>query len=188
MLVKRVNFLWLTLLPFLLAACADVPPTIVVPALSATPPATASPSPTAAEPVLPPTGTPAAGYPGLATATAAATATPSLPLTATAPAPSATATPPPPSATVDGLAPGSPAAAAIRDLAQRLALAPEAIEVVAVVADEFPAGDLGCPTADQPARPIPALVTGQRITLSAAGLTYRYHAHGPQLVFCGAER
>jgi hypothetical protein len=76
--------------------------------------------------------------------------------------------------------------ATIQDLARRLNVAPADVEVVEVVGDEFPAGDLGCPSPEQPARPIPALVTGQRITLSVSDTAYLYHTHGQQIVFCGS--
>jgi len=59
------------------------------------------------------------------------------------------------------------------------------VAVVSVVGDEFPASNLGCPCPKCPELPIPAFVTGQRITLAAQGKHYEYHARGCMVVFCG---
>ena len=75
---------------------------------------------------------------------------------------------------------------AIADLAVRLNISAGAVEVVSTTADEFPASNLGCGQfSKQPDRPIPALLTGQRIVLAADGYQYVYHAHGAQVVYCG---
>jgi len=72
------------------------------------------------------------------------------------------------------------------DLAARLAVSVAAVELVSVTPDEFPASNLGCGEfSKQPDRPIPALVTGQRIVLDVSGHRYVYHAHGPQIAYCG---
>jgi hypothetical protein len=72
-----------------------------------------------------------------------------------------------------------------QDLAQRLGIPGEAIRLVSVTPDEFPAGDLGCPAPGRTPRPIPALVSGQSIVLDAQGRQYTYHARRSQVVFCG---
>ncbi|MGA9349783.1 MAG: hypothetical protein WBW48_13395 [Anaerolineae bacterium] len=77
-------------------------------------------------------------------------------------------------------------ASAREDLAKRLGIPVEEVTVVSVVGDEFPASNLGCPCPKCPERPIPAIVTGQRITMAAQGKNYEYHARGNMVVFCGA--
>ena len=74
---------------------------------------------------------------------------------------------------------------AAEDLASRLGVQPGDLRIVSVTADEFPAGDLGCPQPGVTPLPMPAIVTGQVILLEVDGVQYRYHAHGPQLVYCG---
>ena len=71
------------------------------------------------------------------------------------------------------------------DLARRLGIPVGEVTVVSVVGDEFPASNLGCPCPKCPELPIPAIVTGQRITLAAQGKNYEYHARGGMVVFCG---
>jgi len=71
------------------------------------------------------------------------------------------------------------------DLARRLGIPVGEVTVVSVVGDEFPASNLGCPCPKCPELPIPAIVTGQRITLAAQGKNYEYHAGGGMMVFCG---
>jgi len=71
------------------------------------------------------------------------------------------------------------------DLASRLGIPVGEVTVVSVVGDEFPASNLGCPCPKCPEIPIPAIVTGQRITLAAQGKNYEYHARGSMVVFCG---
>ena len=79
-------------------------------------------------------------------------------------------------------------ARAIVDLARRLEIAPEEIEVITVFYDAFPAHGLGCPLPDRPSKGAapdrPALVTGQVIQLRVADEVYVYHARGTQVVFC----
>jgi hypothetical protein len=71
------------------------------------------------------------------------------------------------------------------DLARRLGIAVEEVTVLSVVGDEFPASNLGCPCPKCPEVPIPAIVTGQRITLAAQGKNYEYRARRSMVVFCG---
>jgi hypothetical protein len=71
------------------------------------------------------------------------------------------------------------------DLAQRLKVELEEVEVVTVVTDEYAWDDLLCPSGKEPGRPIPAFVVGQEIVLSAGGAEYLYRAQGSALVFCG---
>jgi hypothetical protein len=73
------------------------------------------------------------------------------------------------------------------DLAARLGIAEETVGVVSITADEFPASNLGCGEfSKQPDRPIPALLTGQRIVLAAGGRRYLYHAHRVHVAYCGS--
>ena len=76
-------------------------------------------------------------------------------------------------------------ASAQEDLARRLGIPVGEVAVVSVVGDEFPASNLGCPCPKCPELPIPAFVTGQRITLAAQGKRYEYRARGSMVVFCG---
>ena len=71
------------------------------------------------------------------------------------------------------------------DLTTRLEISPDGIEFHSVQADEFPAGDLGCPDPKATPRPIPAFVSGQVIELVYAQTIYIYHTHGEQFAFCG---
>jgi len=71
------------------------------------------------------------------------------------------------------------------DLASRLGIPAGEVTVVSVVGDEFPASNLGCPCPKCPELPIPAIVTGQRVTLAAQGKHYEYRARGGMVVFCG---
>jgi hypothetical protein len=76
---------------------------------------------------------------------------------------------------------------AINDLAQRLSIDPISIKVQQVIADEFPAPDLGCPPPDRTPLPQPALISGQRILLQAAEQVYEYRAKGTELRYCGTH-
>ena len=74
---------------------------------------------------------------------------------------------------------------AAEDLAARLHVAAEAVEIVRVTTQEMPAGDLGCPsvpskTAAQPA----GIVLGKEVVLRCGGETYVYHVHGRRMVLC----
>lgn len=75
---------------------------------------------------------------------------------------------------------------AAADLARRLDAPVESVELISTAPDEFPASNLGCTEyGGEPERPIPALVTGQRILLEVHGRRYVYHAHGVRVVYCG---
>ena len=76
-------------------------------------------------------------------------------------------------------------AAAREDLAHRLGVNPEEIEVIGAYADDFPVGDLGCPPPGKAPDPRPAFVTGLEIVLDVEGDRYVYHARGRKVVFCG---
>ena len=70
---------------------------------------------------------------------------------------------------------------AIADLAERLAVAPDAIEVVSVVEVDWPDGSIGCP---QPGMVYTqAIVNGSKIVLRHAGTDYAYHQGGSRSVF-----
>lgn len=75
-------------------------------------------------------------------------------------------------------------AAAAADLAERLGAAAAGIELVALIADDLPASDLGCPRKGAPDPVQPALVTGWIIHLRVADSVYEYRAHGSQVVYC----
>lgn len=63
---------------------------------------------------------------------------------------------------------------AITDLAERLGVTPEQIEVVSVEAVVWPDGSLGCP---QPGMLYPqVLQEGMRIRLAVADVIYQYHS------------
>ena len=78
-------------------------------------------------------------------------------------------------------------AQAVANLSARIGVDANAIEIVRVSADEFPAQNLGCPSPDDKGvEPVqPAFVTGQEIILAANDRQYVYHAHGAVVVFCG---
>lgn len=116
-------------------------------------------------PVAPPSATPPVNTPALTT-----TATP------------VTFSSPP----VRPWQPGSGAARAVADLAARLGVEPETIDVVRITADDFPAQNLGCPPPGSREPPVQlAFVTGQAIVLAVGERQYVYHAHGGVVVFCG---
>lgn len=83
--------------------------------------------------------------------------------------------------------PETSAERAVADLAERLNVAPEQIEVVSVVTEDFPAQNLGCPTGTTPAVDVPAFVIGEEITLRVEDEWYIYRARGRQLVYCGTR-
>ncbi len=79
-------------------------------------------------------------------------------------------------------------AQAQQDLARRFNLPTAQITLVEAVSDEFPAANLGCPPeGGAPPAPMPALVSGWRITLRAGERAYEYRARGNELAFCGAR-
>ena len=82
--------------------------------------------------------------------------------------------------------PGSGAERAVADLAARLGVEPETIEVVRITADDFPAQNLGCPLpgGKKPEPVQPAFVMGQEIVLAVGEQQYVYRARGSMVVFC----
>jgi hypothetical protein len=73
---------------------------------------------------------------------------------------------------------------AINDLAKRLRINPDEIELVSIVYEDLPAGSLGCPLLQKNQGKIPALVHGKIILLRWNGQEYEYHSHAGQVVFC----
>jgi ribosomal protein L20A (L18A) len=74
------------------------------------------------------------------------------------------------------------AAQARSDLAARLKLRPEEIEVVSVERTEMPVGSLGCDPSTKVQ--LPGLIIGDEITLRAQGQEYVYRSDGVRLVPC----
>ncbi len=73
-------------------------------------------------------------------------------------------------------------AQAIADLAGRLGVAAEAIQVRSVEAVEWPDASLGCP---QPGMVYAQVITpGYRIVLEAEGQAYEYHSSRSRVVYC----
>jgi hypothetical protein len=73
---------------------------------------------------------------------------------------------------------------AIVDLARRLGVEPALVQLESITSDEFPGGDLGCPSPDRPALPQPAMISGQRIVLRVGNVNHEYRAAGMQLLYC----
>jgi hypothetical protein len=73
----------------------------------------------------------------------------------------------------------------VEDLAGRLGVEAALVSVVQVHSDEFPAGDLGCPSAKGALADRPGFVMEQGIVLSVGGQRCLYHARGGRVVFCG---
>lgn len=72
--------------------------------------------------------------------------------------------------------------AARAHLAALLDVDSQEIYVVEVERTEMPLVGLGC-TKEEPVQP--AMVIGEEIVLAVGERAFVYHAHGPQLVFCG---
>ena len=72
------------------------------------------------------------------------------------------------------------------DLASRLKVEPEEIEVVSVVQGEFPLPNLGCP-GEEPLVAPPALVMGYEIVLKVRGKEYRYRSFHNLVIPCFGE-
>jgi hypothetical protein len=88
--------------------------------------------------------------------------------------------PPEPTGTPD--ASGAPVDLARQDLAGRLGLAADRIQVLSTEAVEWPDTGLGCP---QPGMMYAQVLTpGHRIVLQADGQSYTYHTGGDNLVLC----
>lgn len=69
-----------------------------------------------------------------------------------------------------------------RDLAQRLNIGVESVEIVSAEQTEMPAGSLGC--GETGGRQNQGLIIGTEIVLRAEGQEYTYHADGSKLVPC----
>lgn len=117
-----------------------------------------------------------------------ATAVPATPAT-----PAATATAPAfqsPVQPTDGPAATSPqraaASAAIEDLAGRLGVAPESVDVVEVSEVEWPDASLGCPAPDMGYAQV--ITPGVQVILESDGNTYAYHGSSlDDLFLCGPD-
>jgi hypothetical protein len=72
------------------------------------------------------------------------------------------------------------------DLAHRLGISADSIDIVAVIRQEFPADAFYCRTMkERVARDeSPAVIPGESILLSAAGRKYEYHASDQLILFC----
>ncbi len=81
--------------------------------------------------------------------------------------------------------PADPVQLARNDLAERLQVDKDDIQVMNVYPDEFPASDLGCPQSGITPLPQPAFVTGQVVELEYGGLIYTYHVRGNLAAYCG---
>lgn len=78
------------------------------------------------------------------------------------------------------------ASAAIEDLAGRLGVAPEAIEVVEINEIDWPDASLGCPAPDMGYAQV--ITPGIQVILESGGQTYAYHGSSPNDLFlCGAD-
>lgn len=74
---------------------------------------------------------------------------------------------------------------AAADLAARLDVSANAVEVVQVSTQEMPSADLGCPTLPSKMTAEPAgIVLGKEVVLRCGGETYVYHVHGRRVVLC----
>ena len=74
---------------------------------------------------------------------------------------------------------------AVADLAARLQCPEAAVEVLSVSETDWSDSSLGLP---EPGRMYAQVITpGLRITLSAAGSTYRYHAGHQSVLLAGAD-
>lgn len=71
-----------------------------------------------------------------------------------------------------------------RDLAQRLGLSADEIDVVKVMEMELPIQNLGCPGKRESEFTTRGLVMGYEIVLSAKGEEHVYHGHRGRVVFC----
>jgi hypothetical protein len=73
-------------------------------------------------------------------------------------------------------APTDPVAVAVADLAERLGVEPDDVEVVSTEDVTWRNGSRGC--AEPGTMYTQALIDGARITLRAGGATYEYHSGG----------
>ena len=72
------------------------------------------------------------------------------------------------------------------DLARRLSISVDAIDVVAVIGQQFPADAFYCRTTKERIAKdeSPVVIPGESILLSAAGRRYEYHASDQTVIFC----
>ncbi len=74
---------------------------------------------------------------------------------------------------------------AAENLATRLQVLVEAVEIVQVTTEEMPAGDLGCPSAPSKSTVEPTgIVLGKEVVLRHGEETYVYHVYGRRVVLC----
>lgn len=110
---------------------------------------------------------------------ACAPATPTETIPASSPSPTETESPP---AATEPAESGTVVAEVRQDLAERLNITPEEIEVISVEAVDWPDTSLGCP---EPGMQYLQVVTpGSRIVLEAQGQQYTYHTGGGNLILC----
>jgi len=84
--------------------------------------------------------------------------------------------------------PEKPAESAVADLAKRLGIQPEEIQVVSVVQTEMPVDNLGCPAPGrEPGFTIPGIVMGYEVRLRHRESLYLYHVHGLRVIYCGQQ-
>lgn len=77
-------------------------------------------------------------------------------------------------------------APAIQDLAARLGVAPEAIEVIEVTEVDWPDASLGCPAPDMGYAQV--ITPGMQVILANGGQSYAYHGSSPDNLFlCGSD-
>jgi hypothetical protein len=75
---------------------------------------------------------------------------------------------------------------AIQDLAKRLEVAPEAIDVMEVIELDWPDASLGCPAPDMAYAQV--ITPGMQVILESDGKIYAYHGRSPgDLFLCGAD-
>lgn len=75
---------------------------------------------------------------------------------------------------------------AIQDLAVRLGVAPQAIDVVEVSEVDWPDASLGCPAPDMGYAQV--ITPGMQVILANGGQSYVYHGRSPNDLFlCGPE-
>lgn len=77
-------------------------------------------------------------------------------------------------------------APAIQDLAVRLGVAPEAVDVVEVTEVDWPDASLGCPAPDMGYAQV--ITPGMQVILQSGGQSYAYHGRSPNDLFlCGPD-
>ena len=75
---------------------------------------------------------------------------------------------------------------AVADLAKRLGVSEENIQIVSADQTEMPVENLGCLILGQePGFTIPGVVLGYEVVLHYGGIDYLYRIHGLRVVYCG---